>query len=99
MSNPKKEKVGSIYYDKHCKKWRCTYYTYEENSYMEVRKTKSFITEQEAKNFLTSLQCQKGDELYIKNNGIPLNLLLRTIAQKKLEANAIRERSIFKNIV
>ena len=85
MSN-KKEKIGSIYYSKKDKKWRCTYYVYDLNTSKEIRKTKSFSTEKEAKNFLTSIQYQKGNDLFIQNNGIPLNKLMRE--------NAIRTYSI-----
>ena len=92
MSN-RKEKTGSIYYDKKDKKWKCTYYIFDKESMTEKRKYKSFPTEQEAKDFLTSIQYQKGNELFIKNNGIPLNQLMREIAEKKLELNLIGERT------
>ena len=92
MSN-RKEKTGSIYYDKKDKKWKCTYYIFDKESMTEKRKYKSFPTEQEAKEFLTSIQYQKGNELFIKNNGIPLNQLMREIAEKKLELNLIGERT------
>ena len=89
----KKEKIGSIYYDKKDKKWKCTYYILDKESMTEKRKYKSFPTEQEAKDFLTSIQYQKGNELFIKNNGIPLNQLMREIAEKKLDLNLIGERT------
>ena len=88
-----KEKTGSIYFDKHRKKWRCTYYIYEKDTFKELRQTKSFSTEQEAKDFLTSIQYQKGNDLFIKNNGIPLNELMREQANKKLKLNLIGERT------
>lgn len=93
MQNGKKEKTGSIYYDKNRKNWRCIYYIYEKNTQEETRKTKSFSTEQEAKDFLTSIQYQKGNELFIKNNGIPLNQLMRENVKRKLEMNVVSERS------
>ncbi len=88
-----KEKIGSIYYDKRDKRWRCIYYIYDQNTYNEIRKTKSFSTEQEAKEFLTSIQYQKGNNSFIKNNGIPLNQLMRENVEKKLELNLIGERT------
>lgn len=88
-----KEKTGSIYYDKRDKRWRCIYYIYEQDTYNEIRKTKSFTTEQEAIEFLTSIQYQKGNDLFIKNNGIPLNQLMRENVEKKLELNLIGERT------
>lgn len=91
--NNKKEKIGSIYYDKNIKKWRCIYYIYTDDKFTETRKTKSFTTEKEAKDFLTSIQYQKGNNLFIKNNGIPLNQLMRENAQRKLDLNLITERS------
>lgn len=89
----KKEKLGSVYYDKKDKRWKCVYYIINSKTQEEKRKYKSFITEQEATDFLTSIQYQKGNTLYIQNNGIPLNKLMREINDKKLEANIITERS------
>lgn len=89
----KKTKTGSIYFDKTRKNWRCIYYIYENDTFKEIRKTKTFSTEQEAKDFLTSIQYQKGNDLFVKNNGIPLNQLMRENAEKKLELNLIGERT------
>mgnify|MGYP002644441348 CR=1 FL=1 len=41
----KKEKIGSVYYDKKDKKWRCIYYIYSKDRISEIRKTKSFQNE------------------------------------------------------
>lgn len=89
----KKEKIGSIYYDKKDKKWKCTYYIFDKESMKEKRKYKSFSTEKEAQDFLTSIQYQKGNDLFIQNNGIPLNKLMRENAIKKLDMNLIGERT------
>ena len=88
-----KDNTGSVYFDKSKKKWKCSYYIYENDTFNENRKTKTFNTEQEAKEFLTSIQYQKGNDLFIKNNGIPLNQLMRENAKKKLELNLIGERT------
>ncbi len=88
MSN---NKTGSIYYDKNAKKFRCIYYVKEKNNLEEKRKTKSFNTEEEAKEFFKTIQCQKGNEIYIKNNGIPLNQLMRALAKRKLDMNVVKE--------
>lgn len=89
----KKEKIGSVYYDKKDNKWRCIYYIYKQDTQEETRKTKSFTTEKEAQDFLTSIQYQKGNDLFIKNNGIPLNQLMRENVQRKLDMNLIGERT------
>ena len=86
-----KNKVGSIYFDKNIKKFRCIYYIKEKDSIVETRKTKSFNTENEAKNFLKSIQCQRGNDIYIQNNGIPLNELMKSLAKRKIDMNTIRK--------
>lgn len=83
---------GSIYYDKSKKKWKCAYYVIDKNTLDEVRTSKTFTTEEEAKSFLTAMQCQKGNDLFLKNNGIPLNQLMRANAKRKLDMNLIGER-------
>ena len=94
----KEEKNGSIYFDNARKNWRCVYYAYEKNTGKEIRKSKSFQEEREAKDFLTSIQYQKGNDLFIKNNGIPLNQLMRENANKKLELNLIGERTYIRTL-
>lgn len=89
--NSRKNKNGSIYYDKRDKKFRCTYYIKNGLDLIETRKTKSFSTEQEARAFLSTIQCQQGNDLYIKNNGIPLNQLMRALAKRKIDMNIIKE--------
>ena len=37
------------------------------------------------------MQYQKGNEIFIKNNGIPLNQLMRSIQKRKLDMNVISE--------
>ncbi len=86
-----KNKTGSIYYDKKDKRFRCIYYIKEKNNLEETRKTKSFLTEKEAKDFLKTIECQKGNDIYIKNNGIPLNQLMRALAKRKLDMNIIKD--------
>lgn len=86
-----KNKVGSIYFDKNIKKFRCIYYIKEKGSIVETRKTKSFNTENEAKNFLKSIQCQRGNDIYIQNNGIPLNELMKSLAKRKIDMNTIKK--------
>ena len=88
---PKGNKIGSVYYDKRKKGWIATYYLKDFENNKEIRKNKMFKTEDDAKGFLASIQYQKGNEIFIKNNGIPLNLLMRSILQRKLDMNLISE--------
>lgn len=91
MARPKGNKQGSIFFDKNAKKWRAMYYVIDFETKEEKKITKSFISEQEAKNFLATKLYQKNNEIFIKNNGIPLNQLMRTNLQKKLDMNLISE--------
>ena len=91
MARPKKEKSGTIFYDKTKGKWKCSYYTIDSNTFKEIRKTKSFSSEKEARDFFTGLQFQKGNKIYVENNGIPLNLLLNSIIDKKIESGQISD--------
>ncbi len=93
MASNNKNKTGSIFFDKNLKKWRCAYYIFDKYTMKEKRKYKSFLTEQEAKDFLTSIQYQKGNNLFIQDNGIQISKLMREIAKRKLNMNLIGERS------
>ncbi len=92
MGRPKGSKVGSVFFNKNKDRWVCAYYIADINSHKEIRKDKLFRTEQDAKDFLNSLQYQKGNEIFIKNNGIPLSQLMRLNLQRKLDMNLIKER-------
>lgn len=83
--------MGSIYYDKSKNRWKCAYYVENKKSLVETRKTKSFLTEEEAKKFLGTIQCQQGNDLYIQNNGIPLNQLMIALAKRRLDLNIIKK--------
>lgn len=91
MARPKGNKQGSIFFDKNAKKWRAMYYVIDSETKEEKKITKSFISEQEAKDFLATKLYQKNNEIFIKNNGIPLNQLMRANLQKKLDMNLISE--------
>ena len=92
MGRPKGNKTGSVFFNKNKARWVCVYYITDTNLHKEVRKDKLFRTEQDAKNFLSSIQYQKGNEIFIKNNGIPLSQLMRSNLQRKLDMNLIKER-------
>lgn len=91
MARPKGNKQGSIFFDKNAKKWRAMYYVIDNETKEEKKITKSFLSEQEAKDFLATKLYQKNNEIFIKNNGIPLNQLMRANIQKKLDMNLISE--------
>ena len=91
MGRPKGSKTGSVFFNKSKKKWFVAYYITDTETHKEVRKQKTVQNEEEGKQFLSSLECQKGNEIFIKNNGIPLSQLMRTNVQRKLDMNLISE--------
>ena len=91
MSRPKGSKTGSVFFNKSKGKWICEYYVIDKDTHKEIVKQKTVSTEEEGKQFLSSLQYQKGNELFIKNNGIPLGKLMRSNVQRKLDMNLISE--------
>jgi integrase len=86
---PNKNENGSLYYDKSAKSWRCWYYIVNPTNLKKERKSKSFKTEQEAKDYISTLEYQKEDILYTDNNGIPLNLLIKSNIERKFDLGII----------
>ena len=84
---------GSIYYIKDRNRWRCEYKIFDPDTSTFTRKTKTFRSEQEAKDFFATLQYQKGNSLYIKHNGIPVIELIKSILERKLDTGVISERT------
>lgn len=89
---PKKgQSQGSIYFDKRRNKFTAQYYEMDYTQDKSVKKQKSFENEREARLYLDSIMYQKSNPIYIKNNGIPLNELMRANAQRKYDANLISD--------
>ena len=84
-----KTEEGAIYYDKGKKVWRCWFYILNPVTLKKERKSKSFKSETEAKEYLATLKYQKEDILYKDNNGIPLNLLIKNNIEKKYDLGLI----------
>ena len=85
------QKLGSFYFDDKRQRYIAQYYVIDKETHNEKRLKKSFMSEEEAKDFLNTMQYQKGNEIFIKNNGIPLNQLMRSIQKRKLDMNVISE--------
>lgn len=84
-------KIGCVYFDESRKRYMAQYYIIDNETHKEKRMRKSFEREDDAKEFLNTIQYQKGNELFIKNNGIPLNQLMRAIVKRKLDMNLISD--------
>ena len=80
---------GSIYFNKQRKNWTAQHYEYNVNTGQMARKTKTFKTEKEAKDYLSTIMYQKQNPVYIEHNGIPLCEILKQNLNLKFETNQI----------
>lgn len=88
---PKKgNSEGSIYFNKQRKNWIAQYYEYNAKMGKNLRKTKSFATETEAKKYLKTVMYQKENALFIKHNGIPLCEFMKANLKIKLDTEQIK---------
>ena len=86
---PTKNENGAIYYDKEKKRWECWYYVVNPTTLKKQRKCKRFKTEEESKDFLSTIKYQKEDVLYNDNDGLPLNLLIKGNIERKVDLGLI----------
>ena len=63
---PKNTKGGSVSYDKRRNRYVAQFYLVDNKTHVEKRQKKTFLTEEEAKDFLNTMQYQKGNEIFIK---------------------------------
>ena len=89
MSRKKNSGIGSVYYNKDRKNWIASFNIIDIETKKDKRIRKSFSTKEEAERYLRIIQYQKGNEIFIKNNGIPLFELMRLIQKRKLDTNQI----------
>ena len=89
MSRKKNSGIGSVYYNKDRKNWIASFNIIDIETKKDKRIRKSFSTKEEAERYLRIIQYQKGNEIFIKYNGIPLFELMRLIQKRKLDTNQI----------
>lgn len=85
----KNNNIGSVYYNKQRKNWIASYTIIDNNTKQNRRIRKSFSTQEEAERFLRIIQYQKGNEIFIKNNSIPIFELMNLIRKRKFDTNQI----------
>ncbi len=86
---PSKTEDGAIYYNKNRDYWECWYYVVNPTTLKKQRKCKCLKSQDEAKDFLTTLKYQKENILYNNNNGIPLNLLIKSNIERKFDLGIV----------
>lgn len=91
MGRPKGNKGGYVYFDGTKKRWIVEYYVIDSKTQKEKIHRKSFLNEKEARDYFSSIQYQKGNKLFIENNGIPLNELMRANLKRKFDMNLLGE--------
>ena len=89
MANNNQTSRGSVYYNKSRKNFVAEYYINDPLTGEKKRCKKSFKTSEEANQFLNELQYKKGNELFMKYNGIPANELMRYLIQRKIKTNTM----------
>ena len=89
MAKEKGKSEGSVYFNKQRKNWTAQYYDYEMQTGKISRKTKTFKTEEEAKEYLAMVMYQKQNPVYIEHYGIPLCEILKQNLKLKFETNQI----------
>ena len=89
IARNKKSTVGSVYYNKQRKTWITSYHILDTETKQEKRVRKTFPTKEEAERYLRIMQYQKGNEIFIKHNSIPIFELMKFIQKRKLETNQI----------
>ncbi len=80
---------GSVFFNKQRNKWNAQYKEYNINTGKFTPKTKSFLTEDEAKKYLSTIMYQKENPLYIKHHGIPMYAILKSNLDFKLKSNLV----------
>lgn len=89
MTRKKNSNIGSVYYNKQRKNWITSYNIIDAETKKNKRVRKSFSTQEEAERYLRIIQYQKGNEIFIKNNSIPIYELMCLIHKRKLDTNQI----------
>ena len=89
MARRKNTGFGSVYYNKDRDNWIASYIILDKDTKKNKRVRKSFPTKEEAERYLRIMQYQKGNEIFIKNNSIPIFELMRLIHKRKLDSNQI----------
>lgn len=89
MARKKGSGIGSVYYNKERKNYIASYHILDSQTQKEKRMRKTFPTKEEAERYLRIIQYQKGNEIFIKHNSIPLFELMNLILKRKLDTNQI----------
>lgn len=80
---------GTIYFNNQRKKWNAQVNYYDIHTGELKKRTKSFDTKQEAEKYIATMNYQKENPIFIKNNGIPMCELLKSNIKLKLNTNQI----------
>ena len=83
------EGFGTIYYNRQRNRFCAQYLEYNPETDKHERKTKTFRTEDEAKKFLSTINYQRDNALYIEHNGIPLCEFMRSNLKQRFDTNQI----------
>lgn len=87
---PKKDtSLGYVFYNKQRKCFCTQYGEYNPETRKIEKKTKNLKNEEDVKKYLKTIMYQKGNELFIEHNGIPLCEFMKSNLKNKLDSRQI----------
>ena len=87
-----------ITYNKPRNRYIVSYFLENNETKEKVRVRKSFITEDKAKEFAEELEYKSNSNIFLDNNSIPLNKLMRFIVERKKKMGSISDQQYGKTL-
>ena len=81
---------GYVYFNKKRQTWQAEYIYYDVETGERKHKSKTFRNPEDAKKYLATFNYQRDNQLFIKNNGIPLIEFMRANLKLKYDTNQIQ---------
>lgn len=97
MPRERNEKELKVYFNKSRNTWFAPYTTFDSEKGKQVVHKKSFKTKEEALGFLQELEYKKNSSIFVENNGIPINKLMRKLNDRKFKMQKLSEQQYSKN--
>lgn len=97
MLRERNEKELKVYFNKSRNTWFAPYTTFDSEKGKQVVHKKSFKTKEEALDFLQELEYKKNSSIFVENNGIPINKLMRKLNDRKFKMQKLSEQQYSKN--
>ena len=87
-----------ITYNKSRSRYIVSYFLENEKTKEKTRIRKSFVTEDKAKEFAEELEYKSNSNIFLDNNSIPLNKLMRFIVERKKKMGSVSDQQYGKTL-